>query len=78
MTPPLDCKHVFEKLDDYLDRELSPQEMTRVEEHLRDCEHCALDAQFESQVLDSLKERMRRLTIPDSLKQRVLDSLNDA
>ena len=37
MRDPLDrmsCEEAFRRLDDYLDRELSPDEMRQVEEHL--------------------------------------------
>jgi len=75
MMAPMDCKQVFERLDDYLDRELSPEEVVLVEAHLRDCEHCALDYRFEREILDSLKDKVRRVTVPDTLRKMVLDSL---
>jgi anti-sigma factor (TIGR02949 family) len=78
MPTPMDCKQVFERLDDYLDRRLSPREVALVEEHLRACEHCALDYRFEREVIDTLRDRIRRITVPDSLRRKVLDSLRKA
>ena len=37
----LNCKETLAHLDDYLDRELSPQEIKQVEWHLRICHHCS-------------------------------------
>jgi anti-sigma factor RsiW len=48
---------MLRRLDDYLDRELSPEEMRRAEEHLETCAACR------SEVVD-LREVTARLT-PD-------------
>lgn len=34
------CIEVFEKLSEYLDGELSPQECAEIQEHIQDCEPC--------------------------------------
>jgi anti-sigma factor RsiW len=38
--PPEACLEVFERLSEYLDGELSPQECAEMQEHIRDCEPC--------------------------------------
>lgn len=34
------CLEVFEKLSEYLDGELSPQDCAEIQEHIKDCEPC--------------------------------------
>jgi anti-sigma factor RsiW len=38
--PPESCLEVFERLSEYLDGELSPQDCVEIQEHIRDCEPC--------------------------------------
>lgn len=68
---PMTCQQVFERLDDFLDRELDPAEVPRVEAHLATCAVCAQEYRFEGRVLSRLKDRLRRIAVPDSLKARV-------
>jgi predicted anti-sigma-YlaC factor YlaD len=44
----LDCKHVWEHISGYLDRQLDPQLLAAVEKHLESCEVC-------SAILDSTR-----------------------
>lgn len=75
---PLNCREAFERLDDFLDRELTPEEAAEVEKHIAVCAHCARDYTFEAAVLDGLKRRLRRITAPPELLQRILGSLERA
>lgn len=43
----LSCEEVIERLFDYLDRELDPQEASDVEWHLHRCRDCFTRAEFE-------------------------------
>ena len=75
MTNAYTCKEVFERLDDYLDRELTPEELALVEDHLKTCGECAGEAQFEERVLKELKTKVRRVSVPPGLLDSVLDVL---
>jgi len=44
----LDCKHVWEHISGYLDRQLDPELLAAVEKHLESCEVC-------SAILDSTR-----------------------
>lgn len=72
------CEQMFRVLDDYLDRELSPEEMLRVEEHLATCAQCASEYGFEGALLDGLKEKIRRIEVPQSAVDRVTEALKTA
>ena len=72
--PPLDrytCEQVFRRMDDYLDRELTPAEVTHVREHLETCGACASEYGFEEAVLSNLKAKLRRVAVPSKLRERV-------
>ena len=44
----LECKHVWEHISGYLDRELDPELLAAIEKHLENCEVC-------SAILDSTR-----------------------
>ncbi len=73
-----DCAEAFRRLDDYLDRELTPEEMAMVREHLLECEVCAMEFKFERGVLDGVREKLRRISAPDDLRTRVLAAIRRA
>ena len=69
------CEEAFRRLDDYLDRELSAEEMTLVREHLEICAGCAREFTFEDSVLRGVKDRLRQIELPPSLQARILGVL---
>ena len=69
------CEEAFRRLDDYLDRELSAQEMTLVREHLEICAGCAQEFTFEDSLLRGVKDKLRQIDLPPSLQSRVLGAL---
>ena len=71
----LTCEEVFRRLDDYLDRELTPAEIQRVREHLATCEVCTKEFQFEERILTGLKDRLRRITAPPDLMEKISRAL---
>jgi anti-sigma factor (TIGR02949 family) len=71
------CEEAFRRLDDYLDRELSAEEMTLVHEHLDICAGCAREFNFEASVLRGVREKLRQIDLPDSLQARILAALGN-
>jgi anti-sigma factor (TIGR02949 family) len=72
------CEEAFRRLDDYLDRELSAEEMTLVHEHLEICAGCAREFNFEASVLHGVREKLQQIELPDSLQARILATLKNA
>ena len=72
------CEEAFRRLDDYLDRELSAEEMTLVHDHLDICAGCAREFNFEASVLRGVREKLRQINLPDSLQARILAALGKA
>lgn len=74
MTRRLDrttCEETFRRLDDYLDRRLSPEETRLIEEHLHLCEACSREFVFEASVIEGVREKLTRLTAPADLVARI-------
>ncbi|MGE0441282.1 MAG: anti-sigma factor [Gemmatimonadales bacterium] len=71
------CEDVFRRLDDYLDRELSAEEMRLVREHLDACAQCASEHRFESRVLADVREKLTRIRAPEGLITRVRNAIHD-
>ena len=69
------CRETLARLDDYLDRELSPREARLVERHLKICHHCAHKFAFEAELLSELRAKMARLEVPGGLMDRISASL---
>jgi anti-sigma factor (TIGR02949 family) len=69
------CEEAFRRLNDFLDRRLTPAEMKIIEEHLEVCAWCAREFNFEASVLHGLKRRVRQLEAPKDLVSRILSSL---
>lgn len=73
----LSCRETVARLDDYLDRELSPREQTLVARHLKICHRCAREFRFESDLLQQIQEKTVRVEIPPDLKERIFAALPD-
>ena len=72
------CKETLARLDDYLDRELSAEEIRRVERHLKICRHCTHKFGFEKALLAQMRERVARIDAPPELWERITHALADA
>jgi len=70
------CDEAFERLNDFLDRELSAEEMALVRQHLETCADCTREFAFESSVLDTLKSKLRRIDLPQSLIEKIRAALS--
>lgn len=75
---PYTCEEVFRLLDDYLDRELSREEMRKVREHLELCATCAAEHQFQAELLCDMRERIQRIALPPSLRDKIMEALRQA
>lgn len=77
MTPldRFDCEEAFRRLGDFVDRELSAEEMTQVQAHLAVCQSCALEFNFEASVLQCVKRKVRQIDVPAGFQARLLAAL---
>jgi anti-sigma factor (TIGR02949 family) len=71
----LDCEQALAHLHDYLKRELTPDLVGEVRDHLERCRDCFGHARFEENFLLMLETRARRETCPGELRARILAAL---
>ncbi len=69
------CEETFRRLDDYLDRELVTEEMQLVAEHLQSCEMCTREFAFEASVLNEVRTKLQRISVPSEFRDRVFHLL---
>lgn len=80
MTSELDemnCREVFERLDDFMDRALDTDELERVAEHLERCSHCADEHELSCCMVRGIKAKLSQLRAPEGLKARIGKLLAD-
>lgn len=65
------CSQVFAMLDDYVDRELSPDDLAQIERHLEFCARCASEFRLEGELLRTIRDKVRRIALPPGLQSRV-------
>ena len=69
------CLETVRRLDDDLDRELNETERHEVERHLETCDRCLQRFRFEAAVVDDLRTKLRRVTVPAGLESHLRDLL---
>jgi anti-sigma factor (TIGR02949 family) len=74
----LTCEEVFRRLDDYVDRELSEDEIRRVEEHLEICAYCAAEYRFEQSFITDVRGKVQRIAFPPDLMVNISRALSGA
>ena len=77
MIDKLTCMETFRRLDDFLDRELSESECQLVQEHLKVCQICAAEYQFEAGVWSEVRTKLQQVAIPTSLRKKLSRLLKD-
>jgi len=65
------CKEAMERLNDYVDRELSPREMQLVKRHLKICHECTKRFAFEEDVIRQVSSKLESLQEPEGLMARL-------
>jgi anti-sigma factor (TIGR02949 family) len=72
------CEETIRRLDDYLDRELTPREMQLVKEHLEVCTLCASEYAFEASAIERIRNKLQRVAAPADLLAKVSRALDQA
>jgi anti-sigma factor RsiW len=75
---PYECADALARLDDYLDRRLTPKERRLVEEHLAVCTACTSKYRFETTFVSELRGKLTRIDVPPRFADRVQEALRRA
>ena len=70
-TVPYVCEDALRRLDDYLDLQLSADELRLVEAHLDVCVVCASKCRFEQRFVAELRAKLQRSDLPRELATRI-------
>jgi anti-sigma factor (TIGR02949 family) len=70
------CEAILQRLDDYIDRELSAGEVLMVERHLEECFRCAAQYRFEIGLIRAIRTRLRRIALPVDFMTRIKQRLD--
>lgn len=70
------CQESFDRLDDYLDRELTAEEMAIVRGHVLECERCAKEFACEETWIREVRGKLRRIDVPEALTARIRRALD--
>jgi len=72
------CEDVLRRLDDYLDRQLSPREMELARQHIEICAACAREYGFSAGTLGTIKMKLRRIDVAPDLVDRISLVISEA
>jgi anti-sigma factor (TIGR02949 family) len=70
-----DCAETYRRMQDYLDRELTDEEMALVREHLAGCGMCAEEYHFEASVLRRVRREFGEIELPPDLLRRAMSAI---
>lgn len=71
------CREAVNRLYEFIDRELSLQELEEVQRHLDHCPPCLDLFRFEENVLTFVGEKCREVSAPSQLRDRVRKMCQD-
>lgn len=72
MNECMDCIETVARLHLYIDRELSKEEITIVQQHLESCPHCECRFHFDISIKRLIHERCAVERAPEHLRESVL------
>jgi anti-sigma factor (TIGR02949 family) len=70
------CREAMDRLDDYLDRELTPDVKVNLEAHMKLCDHCTEEYGLRSAAQDILRCKLLGEKCPDALRKAISASLH--
>jgi anti-sigma factor (TIGR02949 family) len=71
------CRDAIARLDDYLDRELTPDDHAQLDKHLHLCDHCTEEYDLRSRAQEILRLKLCGEKCPEKLKAMISDLLRE-
>ncbi len=65
------CMSLFEKMSEYIDRELDDDTRARVEKHIHDCCHCHACYETLKRTVDLCQSTAEDYPLPDNLTEKL-------
>ncbi len=73
----MDCQDCLERLYQYLDKELSVDDVAVVRRHLDDCSGCSDHFYFEARFIQKIRDACADERAPEHLRQRIVLRLRE-
>jgi mycothiol system anti-sigma-R factor len=70
-----DCSEVLHRIYEYLDGEMSPEDVTRVARHLEECRPCLAEHDLDKAVKKVVRRACAEEAAPDALRMRITRSI---
>jgi mycothiol system anti-sigma-R factor len=70
-----DCSEVLHRIYEYLDGEMSPEDVTRVARHLEECRPCLAEHDLDKAVKQVVRRACTEGAAPDHLRLRITRSI---
>jgi mycothiol system anti-sigma-R factor len=70
-----DCSEVLHRIYEYLDGEMSPEDVTRVAQHLEECRPCLAEHDLDRAVKQVVRRACSDEHAPDYLRMRISSSI---
>jgi anti-sigma factor (TIGR02949 family) len=65
------CQDAVRRLNEFLSRELQPEEEEMVQRHLRECRGCFDKFRFEETLLRTIREKAEQMRAPETLRSKL-------
>lgn len=69
------CDDALQRLNDYIDRELTPHELRQVRKHIALCAHCAETFALEAETLQQIRATLEQIWAPRHLMAAISDAI---
>ena len=73
----MDCRDCLERLYEYLDKELSPDDVATVRRHIDDCRGCSDHFFFEASLIEKIHDACADDRAPAHLRERIILRLSE-
>lgn len=71
------CEEIFQKIGDYLDKDLDPHICEEIEDHIKDCEPCVAFINTLRKTVELFQVAKADETIPEPVSSNLLKFLKD-
>ena len=71
----MNCKEAAQLFYEYMDKELSTEDIAKLEEHLKLCKPCLGHFEFDQALKSLVQKKSDQLSIPESIKEQILKNL---
>ncbi len=73
----ISCEQAGKMFYEYMDKELTPEDVKRLEEHLKQCADCSGHLDFDKTLREFVRKQSAKSELPPSLKNSIFKKLKE-